>query len=36
MKTMTAREAKNHFGGFLGARREPVVVIRNGRPVGGS
>ena len=35
MKTMTAREAKNHFGEFLdSARREPVVVTRNSRPVG--
>jgi prevent-host-death family protein len=35
MKTMTARDAKNHFGEFLdAARREPVVVTRNDRPVG--
>jgi prevent-host-death family protein len=32
---MTARDAKNHFGEFLdSARREPVVVTRNDRPVG--
>jgi prevent-host-death family protein len=35
MKTMTARDAKNRFGEFLDlARREPVVVTRNDRPVG--
>ena len=35
MKIMTARDAKNHFGEFLdSARREPVVVTRNDRPVG--
>lgn len=35
MKIMTAREAKNHFGEFLdAARREPVVVTKNDRPVG--
>ena len=35
MKIMTAREAKNHFGEFLdSARREPVVITRNDRPVG--
>ncbi len=35
MKTMTARDAKNHFGEFLdAARREPVVVTKNDRPVG--
>lgn len=35
MKTMTARDAKNHFGEFLDAsRREPVVVTKNDRPVG--
>lgn len=34
MKVMTARDAKNHFGEFLdSARREPVVVTRNDRPV---
>ena len=35
MKVMSAREAKNHFGEFLdSARREPVVVTKNNRPVG--
>lgn len=35
MKVMTAREAKNHFGEFLDtARREPVVITKNDRPVG--
>lgn len=35
MKTMTARDAKNHFGEFLDtARREPVVITKNDRPVG--
>jgi prevent-host-death family protein len=35
MKTMTARDAKNRFGEFLdAARREPVIVTRNDRPVG--
>jgi prevent-host-death family protein len=35
MKIMTARDAKNHFGEFLDtARREPVVVTKNDRPVG--
>ncbi|MDP1605386.1 MAG: type II toxin-antitoxin system prevent-host-death family antitoxin [Rhodocyclaceae bacterium] len=35
MKTMTARDAKNHFGEFLdAARREPVVVTKNDRPIG--
>ncbi len=35
MKVMSAREAKNHFGEFLdSARREPVVVTKNDRPVG--
>lgn len=35
MKVMTAREAKNHFGEFLDtARREPVIVTKNDRPVG--
>lgn len=34
MKVMTARDAKNHFGEFLdSARREPVVVTKNDRPV---
>lgn len=35
MKVMTARDAKNHFGEFLdAARREPVLVTKNDRPVG--
>ena len=35
MKVMSARDAKNRFGEFLdAARREPVVVTRNDRPVG--
>ncbi len=35
MKVMTARDAKNHFGEFLdSARREPVLVTKNDRPVG--
>lgn len=35
MKTMTARDAKTHFGEFLDAmQREPVVVTKNNRPVG--
>lgn len=35
MKTMTAAQAKNAFGKFLDmARREPVVVTKNNRPVG--
>lgn len=35
MKTMTARDAKTHFGEFLDAmRREPVIVTKNNRPVG--
>lgn len=35
MKTMTARDAKTHFGEFLDAmQREPVVVTKNDRPVG--
>ena len=34
MKVMTARDAKNRFGEFLDtARREPVVVTKNDRPV---
>lgn len=34
MKVMTTRDAKNHFGEFLdSARREPVVVTKNDRPV---
>jgi prevent-host-death family protein len=35
MKTITAAEAKNAFGKFLDmARREPVLVTKNNRPVG--
>jgi prevent-host-death family protein len=35
MKSMSARDAKNHFGEFLDAsQREPVVITKNGRPVG--
>ena len=35
MKIMSARDAKNHFGEFLdAARREPVVVTKNDRPIG--
>jgi prevent-host-death family protein len=35
MKTMTAADAKNAFGKFLDlARREPVLVTKNNRPVG--
>lgn len=35
MKTISAREAKNHFGKFLDAsRREPVIVTKNNCPVG--
>jgi prevent-host-death family protein len=35
MKIISAREAKNRFGEFLdAARREPVVITKNGRPVG--
>ncbi len=35
MKVMTARDAKNRFGEFLDAsHREPVVITKNGRPVG--
>jgi prevent-host-death family protein len=34
MKTISAREAKNRFGEFLdAARREPVLVTKNDRPV---
>jgi len=34
VKTMTARDAKNRFGEFLdAARREPVVVTKNDRPM---
>jgi prevent-host-death family protein len=35
MKSITAAEAKNSFGKFLDmARREPVLVTKNNRPVG--
>lgn len=35
MKTMTAVEAKTHFGKFLdNVQREPVVVTKKNRPVG--
>ncbi len=35
MKTMTARDAKTHFGELLDAmQREPVLVTKNNRPVG--
>lgn len=35
MKTMTAREAKTHFGELLDTmQREPVIVTKNNRPVG--
>jgi prevent-host-death family protein len=35
MKIITAVHAKNHFGKFLDmAQREPVLVIKNGQPVG--
>lgn len=34
MKTMSAREAKNHFGLLLdSARAGPVIVEKHGRPV---
>lgn len=34
MKVISAREAKNRFGEFLdAARREPVLVTKNDRPV---
>ncbi len=34
MRTMTANEAKKHFGELLDtARREPVSVRKHGRPV---
>lgn len=36
MKALSARDAKNRFAELLDlARREPVLVTRNGRPVGG-
>lgn len=35
MKTMTARDAKTHFGELLDTmQREPVIVTKNNRPVG--
>lgn len=35
MKTLSARDAKNRFGEFIDmARREPVLVTKNDRPVG--
>ena len=35
MKTMTAVEAKTHFGRFLdAAQREPVIVTKKNRAVG--
>jgi prevent-host-death family protein len=35
MRTMSARDAKNHFGELLmEAQREPVRIEKNGRPVG--
>lgn len=35
MQTVTANEAKTHFGEFLDrAQREPVKVMRRGRVVG--
>lgn len=35
MKTVTAREAKTHFGELLDTmQREPVLVTKNNRPVG--
>lgn len=34
MRTMSAKDAKNHFGELLmDAQREPVVIEKNGRPV---
>lgn len=34
MKTMTAVEAKTHFGKFLDSvQREPVIVTKKNRPV---
>ncbi|MBF0167657.1 MAG: type II toxin-antitoxin system Phd/YefM family antitoxin [Alphaproteobacteria bacterium] len=34
MRSMAAKEAKNHFGELLDtARREPVTIEKNGRPV---
>ncbi len=35
MKTISAREAKTHFGELLDTmQREPVMVTKNNRPVG--
>ena len=35
MKTMTAANAKTHFGKFLDtAQREPVIITKKNRPVG--
>jgi len=35
MQTMTARDAKTHFGLLLDTmQREPVLVTKNNRPVG--
>ena len=35
MKTMSARDAKAHFGELMDAmQREPVVLTKNNRPVG--
>jgi prevent-host-death family protein len=35
MKTMTAANAKTHFGEFIdSAQREPVIVTKKNRPVG--
>ena len=35
MKTMTAANAKTHFGEFLDmAQREPVIITKKNRPVG--
>ena len=34
MQTMTAKDAKTHFGEYLDAiQREPVIVTKNNRPV---
>jgi prevent-host-death family protein len=34
MRTMSAKDAKNHFGELLmDAQREPVVIEKNGKPV---
>jgi prevent-host-death family protein len=35
MKTMSAVDAKTHFGKFIdAAQREPVIVTKKNRPVG--